>query len=88
MLIILHSSEFVFNKCISKLSRSADTLRTRSKLANTLGYNYICDPLSKNPALHTNIEFELEAILSVQVISQLNSDYYSNVSQGAWTVSC
>ena len=46
----------------------------------------ICDPLSENPALRANIEFELEAILSVQVVSQLNSDYYT-VSQGAWTVS-
>ena len=47
----------------------------------------ICDPLSENLALHANIEFELEAILSVEVVSQLNSDYYTNVSQGAWTVS-
>ena len=43
-----------------------------------------CDPLSKNSALCANIEFELEAILSVQVVSQLN---YTNVSQEAWTVS-
>ena len=42
-----------------------------------------CDALSKNLTLHTNIEFELEAILSVQVVSQLNSDYYTNVPQGA-----
>ena len=27
-----------------------------------------CDPLSENPALPANIEFELEAILSVQVV--------------------
>ena len=27
-----------------------------------------CDPLSKNPALPANIEVELEAILSVQVV--------------------
>ena len=47
----------------------------------------IGDPLSENPALRANIEFELEAILSVQVVSQLTSDYYTNVSQGAWTVS-
>ena len=47
----------------------------------------ICDPLSENLALCANIEFELEAILSLQVISQLNSDYYTNVSQGPWTVS-
>ena len=39
-----------------------------------------CDPLSENPALHANIEFEIEAILSVQVVSQLNSDYCINVS--------
>ena len=39
----------------------------------------ICDPLSENPALPTNIEFELEAILSVQVIFQLNSDYCTKV---------
>ena len=51
------------------------------------GYEAICDPLSKNPALRANIEFELEAILSVQVVSLLNSDYYTSVSQGAWTVS-
>ena len=46
-----------------------------------------CDPLSENLALCANIEFELEAILSVQVVSQLNSDYCTNVSQWAWTVS-
>jgi len=34
-----------------------------------------CDLLNKNSALPTNIEFELEAILSVQVVFQLNSDY-------------
>ena len=40
----------------------------------------ICDPLSKNPALSTNIyEFELEVILSVQVVFQLNSDYCTKV---------
>jgi len=33
------------------------------------------DPLSENPALPANIESELEAILSVQVVFQLNSDY-------------
>ena len=43
----------------------------------------ICDPLSKNLALHANIEFELEASLSVQVIFH----HYTNMSQGAWTVS-
>ena len=47
-----------------------------------------CDLLSENPALHVNIEFEIEAILSVQVVSQLNSDYCTNVSQGACTPSC
>ena len=49
-----------------------------------------CDPLSKKlalPALPTNIEFELEASLSVQVVFQLNSDYCTNVSQGACIVS-
>ena len=44
------------------------------------------DPLSKNSALYTNIEFELEAILSVQVVFQLNSDYCTKVLQGACTV--
>ena len=48
----------------------------------------ICDPLSENPALHANIEFEIEAILSVQVVSQLDSDYCACVSQGACTVPC
>ena len=38
-----------------------------------------CDPLSENPALHANIEFELKAILSVQVVFQLNSDYRTKV---------
>ena len=33
------------------------------------------DPLSENPAL----EFELEAILSVHVVFQLNSDYCTKV---------
>jgi len=31
----------------------------------------ICDPLSENPALPANNEFELEAILSVQVVFQI-----------------
>ena len=44
----------------------------------------ICDPLSETRHF---TQFELEAILSMQVVSQLNSDYYTNVSQGAWTVS-
>ena len=42
----------------------------------------ICDPLSENPALPANIEFELEAILYVQVVFQLNSDYCTKVLQG------
>ena len=32
----------------------------------------ICDPLSENPALPANIEFELDVILSVQVVFQLS----------------
>ena len=44
------------------------------------------DPLSKNSALSANIEFELEVILSVQVVFQLNSDYCTKVLQGACTV--
>ena len=32
-----------------------------------------CDLLSKNPALPANIEFELEAILSIQVVFQLEA---------------
>ena len=47
-----------------------------------------CDPLRENLVLRANIELELEAILSMQVVSQLNSDYCTNVSQGACTVSC
>ena len=49
---------------------------------------YTCDPLSKNPALRANTEFELEAILFIQVVLQLNSDYRTKVSLGAGTVSC
>ena len=48
---------------------------------------YICDLLSENPALPANIEFDFEALLSVQVVFQLNSDYYTMVLQGACTVS-
>ena len=44
------------------------------------------DLLSKNSALSANIEFELEAILFVQVDFQLNSDYCTKVLQGACTV--
>ena len=47
-----------------------------------------CDPLRENLALPTNIEFKYEAILSVQVVFQLNSGFYTNVLQGACTVSC
>ena len=47
----------------------------------------ICDLLSNNPALPANIEFELEAILSVLVVFQVNSDYCTKVLQGACTVS-
>ena len=53
-----------------------------------LGYELTkCDPLSENPALPANIEFELEAILSAQVVFQLNSDYCTKVLQGSCTVS-
>ena len=38
-----------------------------------------CDLLSENPALSAKIEFELEAILFVQVIFQLNSDCCTKV---------
>ena len=40
------------------------------------------DPLSKNSALYANIKFELEAILYVQVVFQLNSDYCIKVVKG------
>ena len=60
----------------------------------TAGLCYSCEPLivicvllGENPALSANIELELEAILSIQVVFQLNSDYYTNVSQEAWAVS-
>ena len=43
---------------------------------------FICDPLSENPAPSANIEFELETILSVQVVFQLNSDYCTKVVGG------
>ena len=46
-----------------------------------------CDLLRKNPALPANIEFELEAILSIQVVFQLNSDYCTKLLQGVCTVS-
>jgi len=48
----------------------------------TATYMIICDPLSENPALPANIEFELEAILSIQVVFQLNSDYCTKVFRG------
>ena len=35
---------------------------------NAKGTTNICDSLSDNPALPANIKFELEAILSVQVV--------------------
>ena len=41
-----------------------------------------CDPLSKNQALPANIEFKLEAILSVQVVFQLNSILLQVVTLG------
>ena len=44
---------------------------------------HICDTLSENLALPANTDFELEWILPVQVVFQLNSDYITNVSQGA-----
>ena len=47
----------------------------------------ICDLLSKNLALPAIIEFELDVILSIQVVFQLNSDYYTNVLEGASNVS-
>ena len=55
----------------------------------TMGWalSLICDPVSENPALPGNIKFELEAILSVQVVFQLNSDYCTKALQGACTVS-
>ena len=46
-----------------------------------------CDLLSENPALSAKIEFELEAILFVQVVFQLNSDCCTKVLQRACTVS-
>ena len=48
--------------------------------------NKMC-PAEQEPSTSTNVEYELEATLSVQVVSQLNSDYCTNVSQGACTVS-
>ena len=46
-----------------------------------------CDPVSKKLEPPTIIEFKLEAILSVQVIFQLNLDYHTNMLQGACTIS-
>ena len=57
------------------------------KLETVSSCELICDPLSENPALRANIEFELEEILSIQVVFQLNSDYCTKVLQGACTVS-
>ena len=60
----------------------------------TAGLCYSCEPLivicvllNENPALSANIELELEAILSIQVGFQLNSDYCTTVSQGTCTES-
>ena len=62
-------------------------LPVASKELAVISKMQISDPLSENPALRANIEFELEAILSVQAVFQLNSGYYTNVLQGACTVS-
>ena len=40
----------------------------------------ICDPLSENSVLRVNTEFEIEAILSVQVVSQITYIYCTNDS--------
>ena len=46
------------------------------------------DPLSKN-AHPTKIKFEFEAILSIQVVFQLNSDYYTeSVTGGLHCIIC
>ena len=50
---------------------------------NKTVYCTICDLLSENLALPANIEFELEVILSVQVVFQLNSDYCTKVLTGS-----
>ena len=79
--------------CISAEQKLGHTTQTKNSLhckINSLALwrlARICDPLSKNPTLPAIIEFDLEVILSVQVVSQLNSDYCTNVSQGAFTVS-
>ena len=39
----------------------------------------LCNLLNKNPVLPTNSEFDIETILSVQVVFQLNSDYCTKV---------
>ena len=39
----------------------------------------LCNPLSKNPVLPTNSEFNIETNLSLQVVFQLNSDYCTKV---------
>ena len=56
------------------LSNSNQTLRSgvNNSLKISGESNIKCDPLSENPALRANIEFEIEAILSVQVVSRLN----------------
>ena len=42
-------------------------------------------PPEQNPALPVNIKFEVEAVLSMYSHFQLNSDYCTNMSQGACT---
>ena len=74
--------------CLDSDGSEASGPLTNGRVPKGACITHICDPLSENPALRSNIEFELEVILSVQVVSQLNSDYYTNVSQGACTVSC
>ena len=44
--------------------------------------NDICDPLRETRNFPQMIEFELEAILSVQVVFQLNSDYCTKAVRG------
>ena len=69
-----------WRSCSSHLPDSKNT-SNGGHIPKTMCVN--CDPLSENLALRANIEFEIEAILSVQVVSWLNSDYCTNVSQGS-----
>ena len=69
----------VYAKFCQFLPLTADNIskaRVLTYIGNEFGnlLSSICDPLSENPALRANIGFEIEAILSVQVVSQLNSD--------------